>query len=670
MRGGVARVTCALAVALWAGATAAQAQISQIAVDDLRLVEQSGGLYTRSVAVHLLNGFPTAADVTVNFTLVSGSATVGSDFTAQSGTLLFRRLMDDTQYINVEINGDTLDEWSPTLQQDEIFFIQLSNPSANATLTKGRGTITLVDDDHVQPGVQYLSAVTDSTGTAATDGRNRLQWRVPAAPTAPTQIKVCWKSSSTTCTSPLSDTDTDPGGCSSINGPFTAGGKLLFTHDNTSVIKVQVPRAYCYSVFTLYPSFSAERAEIAVKTFDSTPGPVKWTLTPGHYGGAAAASVVPPTVGLDGVFSVGTDGVVYAMQRGITATSGLWPPTWNPVALGKPAHNRSPVVTLPAGARFFVGTENGEVHAIDAKSGAIAWSRAAGFPLGSQQLMTGSTGTQAVPAGLFKAFGGLNDLLLVGTATAVGNTQFFALDPATGGTIDYYPNGPVGPSDSPVPGPIDNVFGMATVDYTTNRVFFGTAGSAFTLWSLDLGPGGAPDLKLTSVAWNPKPLGITGGTTGSPVARNGRLYIGTDSGAASAIHSLRISDGNLYSYTHGDGQVKGFVWPDRRDDRLYFSTVNQVQGVRDNGTAITSLWSPITVQSPSIPLQKPGSDYLYVGDGQGRLLEIDIVTGTVIMPLQLDTGSVQIGAPSLDGANDLLHVGSDKGVIYAVHVPY
>jgi outer membrane protein assembly factor BamB len=323
------------------------------------------------------------------------------------------------------------------------------------------------------------------------------------------------------------------------------------------------------------------------------------------------------------------------------------------------------VVTLPTGARFFVGTENGEVHAIDAKSGSIAWSRAAGFPPGSQQLMTGSTGTQAIPAGLFKTFGGLNDLLLVGTATAVGNTNFFALDPATGATLDFYPNG----GDTP-PGLIDNVFGMATVDYTTNRVFFGTAGSAFTLWSLDLGPSGAPDLKLTSVAWNPKPLGITGGTTGSPVLRNGQLYLGTDNGAASAIHSLRISDGTLYSYTHGDGQVKGFVWPDRRDDRLYFSTVNKVHGVRDTGAAIMPLWSPITVQSPSIPLQKPGTDYLYVGDGQGRLLQIDVVSGSIITPLQLDTGTVQIGAPSLDGANDLLHVGSDKGVIYAVRVPY
>jgi outer membrane protein assembly factor BamB len=401
-----------------------------------------------------------------------------------------------------------------------------------------------------------------------------------------------------------------------------------------------------------------------VKTFDSTPGPVKWTFTPGHYSTATAASLVPPTVGLDGIYSVGTDGVVYAMQRGTGPTSGLWPPTWNPVALGKPAHNRSPVVTFSAGARLFVGTENGEVHAVDARTGSIVWSRAAGFPAGSQQLMPGSTGTQATPAGLFKSFGGLNDLLLVGTATSGGNTQFFALDPVTGATRDYFPTG-----GDTFPGPIDNVYGMAVVDYASNKVYFGTAGSAFTLWGLDMGPSGAPDLKLLPApAWNPQPLGITGGTTGAPVARNGRLYLGTDNGAASAIHSLRVSDGNLYSYTHGDGQVKGFVWPDRRDDRLYFSTVNNVHGVRDDGMAITPLWSPISVQSPSIPLQRPGTDNLYVGDGNGRLLQIDVVSKT-ITPVQLDTGTVQIGAPSLDNVNSLVLVGSDKGVIYAVRVP-
>ncbi len=292
-----------------------------------------------------------------------------------------------------------------------------------------------------------------------------------------------------------------------------------------------------------------------------------------------------PRVGVDGIYSVGNDGIVQAMQRGASATSGLWPPAWNPVALGKPAHNRSPVVPFPSplGSRYFVGTENGEVHAVDAKTGALVWSRAAGNPPGSRELLPGATGVQATPALLVKGFGGLNDLVLVGTATAVGDTTYFALDPATGATLDSY-----GPPDAP-PGPIDNVFGMSVVDYADNRVYFGTAGRARTLWGLDLGPSGTPNLKLSSLPWNPKPLGGGPGTTGSLVARNGhalrrrrlRAPPPRSTRCGSATASSRAT-------THGDDQVKGFAWPDRRDDRLYFSTTNRVHGVRDDGAPMMS----------------------------------------------------------------------------------
>jgi outer membrane protein assembly factor BamB len=670
MRPMVTAITQVAVVVLLSCASLAQAQISQILVDDSPTpFVEANVLNLRNVAVRLAGGPPTTADVTVDYTLVSGSAVAGSDFVALSGTLTFKRLLDSSLTVVVQIIGDTIDEWNPTLQQDEVFFLQLSNPSANATILKGRGTITLMDDDHSQAGVQYLSAVTDSTaaGSPSTDGRNRLQWRIPPAPAPQTQIKVCWKSASSNCTPPVSDTDTDPGGCSVIDGPFTPGARHLFTHDNTSAIKVQVPRAYCYSVWTMYPAFTNERAEVSVTTFDSLPGPLKWTLTPGHYRLVSAAALVPPTVGAEGIYSVGTDGIVQAMQRGASATSGLWPPAWNPVALGKPAHNRSPVVPFPSplGSRYFVGTENGEVHAVDAKTGTLVWSRAAGYPPGSRELLPGATGVQATPALLVKSFGGFNDLVLVGTATAVGDITYFALDPATGATLDSY-----GPPDPP-PGPIDNVFGMSVVDYADNRVYFGTAGRARTLWGLDLGPSGAPDLKLSPLAWNPKPLGVGPGTAGSLVARNGHLYVGVDSGAAATLYSLRIADGFLASYNHMDDQLKGFAWPDRRDDRLYFSTTNRVHGVRDTGApTMSALWSPISVQDPSIPLQMPGTDHLWVGDGQGRLHQIDVSAGNIKATLTLDADQAQIGAPSLDGPNGILIVGSDSGVIYAVRVPF
>jgi outer membrane protein assembly factor BamB len=592
----------------------------------------------------------------VDFLLVSGLAVAPADFSPQGATLTFRKGIDFELIVDVEIIADGADEWSITLQQDEMFFIQLSKPSSNAVLFKSRGTITLVDDDHRDAGVQYLSAVTDTPGPGPTDGRNRLQWRVPAnSEVAPKNFEVCWNVGPA-CNPP--DNPAEAQKCDPLLTPLGPGEKQLFTHTD-----LVVPEAYCYSVFTLYPAISAEVGEVVTQTFDPAITPVQWTFTPGGYAGAGRGiNVVPPSVGFDGVFSVGTGGVVYSMER-TGPEGGLWPKDFFPLALGKGAHNRNPVVPLPEGSRFFVGTESGEVHSVDAKSGSVVWSRAALFPPGSLQLMTSSTGTQAVPAGTFKAFGGQNDVLAVGTATAAGNTSFFELDPATGEDRDTFSL-----ADGP-PGPIDNVFGMSVVDYVDNRAYFGTNGGGFTLWGLDLGPAGTPALKLAPLPWNPLPLG-GGGTMGATVLRNGWLYLGTDTGAASTVYSLRVSDGTLNKLTHGDGQVKGFVWPDRRDDRVYFTTDHLVWGVKDDGTSLTPLWPAINLGSPSIPLQMPGTDFLYVGDGNGNLVEIDVKTGTVVKSIKLSVRDVQIGAPSLDNVFRTVHVGSDDGVIYAVRVPF
>ena len=83
-------------------------------------------------------------------------------------------------------------------------------------------------------------------------------------------------------------------------------------------------------------------------------------------------------------------------------------------------------------------------------------------------------------------------------------------------------------------------------------------------------------------------------------------------------------------------------------------------------------WGPITtIPAPSIPLfgRIGGVPYVWVGSGDGNLYQIDADTGTVIKSVLLGGGGSTIGAPSLDLANLLVYVGSDKGVIYAVQVP-
>jgi outer membrane protein assembly factor BamB len=621
-----------------------------------RVVEQDSGTIPVTFTVYLSSA-NTSGPTTVNWSTTAGSALDGVDFVPDSGTVTFPQFDNFPKSVTVYVQNDTTPEWNPTLQQDEVFFVDLSMPVGADGIEKGRATVTVVDNDTFQPGVQFLSVVTDSTGSATNLGRNRLQWRVPAAQSNPSQIVVAWTSGSTNCTPPTSDTAGETPG-PAVLVPVAAGSKQMWTHDSSNFGPVQVPRVYCYSVFTKYPSVSSQRAEVVTRTFDSTTGPVKWTYTPGYYGGSPAPSVVPPTVGADGIYTVSTDGVVHAMQRG--DLGGLWPSNWDPVALGKPAHARSPVVPLLAGSRLYVGTESGEVHAVDARTGALVWSRSQFFN-NTQLMPASSTGVQATPAGLFKPWGGQNDLILVGTATGTNNTRFFALDPATGGTIDDYPRA----GDT---GTIENVYGMAVVDYAApNRVYFSTAGAAGSLWSLDLGPMGLPDLTLSAPAWNPKPLNAA--ANGSPVVRGGRLYVGTVDGL---VHSMRLADGTLDDLDLGDGDVKGFMFPDRRNGNLYFSTNGKVWAVRDDlepaNPFLSQIWSVNDIPSPSIVLQRPGTDTLYVGGGDGRLYKINVADASpqsskTFVPLQ---PGGQIGAPSLDLTYNLVLVGSSSGVIYAV----
>jgi hypothetical protein len=72
---------------------------------------------------------------------------------------------------------------------------------------------------------------------------------------------------------------------------------------------------------------------------------------------------------------------------------------------------------------------------------------------------------------------------------------------------------------------------------------------------------------------------------------------------------------------------------------------------------------------PSAELFVPGSHYVYVGGSDGRLYEIDVTAGPGVTAPPLGDGSAVVGTSSLDRGYDLVHVGTDAGVFYAVSVP-
>jgi len=645
MTRGIATVTWGLVVALLAAAADARAQ-AELRIDDARQVERSSGLWIHPITVRTVSG-PPPLNVTVNWTLVAGSATAPTDFVMASGSVTIMALLEDRKDINIQINGDTLDEWTlpQTYHQDEVFFIQLSNP-VNATIQKGRSTITLIDDDRPLPGVQFLSA---TSGGILTPAQNKLKWRIPGAQVPPDDVTIRWNTGAS-CSFP----STVGGGSGGMSLGFAGlpGTVQIWTHSSAPGLQ------HCYSVFAIYGgSPTTEVAQVTATPFDTNAGPVAWRYSPGCYPPCAAATLAPPSVGFDATYTVGNDGVLHAMERG--PSGGAWPLSWNPLSLGKPTQSRSPAVPMrvaPLGDwRLFIGTDGGGMHAVDGLTGAVIWSRSDAFSNALPSLNTGTS--QAQPAGIFKAFGGQNDMLLVGTHNGVGNNSFLALDPATGNLQDSYSDPAMG-----------DVRGMAVVDYSGNRAVFLTASPSATLFALDLGAP-LPDLTLSSL---PVPLtnpdGFGSGTSGSAVLRNNRIIFGDSTGQ---IYAVNLVTGASYTRSTGNGPVKGFVWPDRRNNNLYFSADDKVHVVEDDGVSFNPLWEAGSIVGLSMVLQKPGTDYLYVGDGNGGLIQINVVTQSQRL-LVLEGPTVQIGAPSLDGPNNLIVVGSSTGTIHAVRVgvPY
>ena len=75
---------------------------------------------------------PTSGVVTVNFSTQNGTANAGSDFTGTAGVLTFNP-GQILQAITVQVTGDVI------LENNEVFLVNLTNPSSNAQLATAQG---------------------------------------------------------------------------------------------------------------------------------------------------------------------------------------------------------------------------------------------------------------------------------------------------------------------------------------------------------------------------------------------------------------------------------------------------------------------------------------------------------------------------------------------------
>ncbi len=136
----------------------------KLTIGDVSINEGNAGTSAAIFTVSLTepNGQPAAVD----YQIVNGTANNNDDYVANptAGTLVFDGAT--TQTITVMINGDLVDE-----QQDETFFINLSNPT-NATITDAQGLGTILNDDKPVPP----AAPSDLSGGANSPTMITLTW--------------------------------------------------------------------------------------------------------------------------------------------------------------------------------------------------------------------------------------------------------------------------------------------------------------------------------------------------------------------------------------------------------------------------------------------------------------------------------------------------------------
>jgi serralysin len=153
--------------------TASQAQRS-LSINDVRLDEGNSGTRTATFTVQL-SAAATGA-VTVNYATQNGTATAGSDYAAQSGTLTFAA-GQTSRTLAVSVVGNT------AIEKNETFFVGLSG-AAGATIADGQGAGTIVNDDFPR------MSISDVTVTEGDSGTRSAVFRVTLSSASPQGITV------------------------------------------------------------------------------------------------------------------------------------------------------------------------------------------------------------------------------------------------------------------------------------------------------------------------------------------------------------------------------------------------------------------------------------------------------------------------------------------------
>lgn len=151
-----------------------------------------------------------ASTVTVNYATVGGTATSGTDFVSQSGTLSFAP-GETSKTILIDVVGDT------TFEINETFSVVLSGASTNATIQVASAPGTITNDD-AQPAPPTLSI----SSVSALENAGTFVFTVTLSAASTSIVSVRFATANGTATA-------------GKNGDYTAtSGTLSFSPGQTS----------------------------------------------------------------------------------------------------------------------------------------------------------------------------------------------------------------------------------------------------------------------------------------------------------------------------------------------------------------------------------------------------------------------------------------------------
>ena len=216
-----------------ATATIANDDVPALAIGDVTVTEGNSGTVAAVFTATLSAASPWT--VTVAFATANGTATAGSDYVAQTGTLTFAA-GETSQTLGVTVNGDT------TVEPNETFLVNLSTPSG-ATVADPQGQGTLTNDD---TAVLPTLSVNDITLTEGNSGTKTATFTVALSAASASTVTVAYATANGTATAgsdyvAKTGTLTFTAGQTSKTVRITVNGDTAVEPDETFLVNLSSP---------------------------------------------------------------------------------------------------------------------------------------------------------------------------------------------------------------------------------------------------------------------------------------------------------------------------------------------------------------------------------------------------------------------------------------------